>query len=230
MDVLGKTAILDPRESLLKPLAQGFKKIYYRSQVKGVKRIPEFFWVSPYEEDLDSNQVFKEAGFTLLVDFKKFYYNPRYTEQRVRLSKNLIQKDKSEKLMVAGGGCGVFSIHLNKLYREIFSYDVNEETLHYGALNCMLNKILNINFLVEEAPKGKEGFDYLAVMPTMQKEYYSDIVFDKNLVFYLLINSKDVESYKLKLNETYPGCLLQTRLVRSYGPGQEIYRFHLYRP
>ena len=229
MDRFGEIIVLSQGESILPPLAQGFRQIYTRSPVKTQDRVCDYRWVSPYQEKGSKTYLVKESGYLLMGNLEHLYYNPRYTQERLRLRSQLSGLDRANQLIIAGGGSGVYGVYLARLYRSILMYDTNPWAQRYARLNLTLNKGFNVGVISGPAPRGQDQKDYLSMIPTRDLAQNLAHRFKHNLVFYALLRTQGLKPYQDQIQEAY-GVSPSTTLVRPYGPGLHIYRFLCHRP
>ena len=227
MDQLGDLAIIKPSEQrgLLNALALGFRRIYARSATGGSHRLMQLESLSPYSEMSEKFPVFchKESKYLVSGRLGKFYYNPRYSGERLRLREILGSRDRGTTLAIYGGGIGIFGYYLSDQYQKIHSYDHNPDAEIYGRLNSQLNKISNIEFHANFDPNSQPSADLLVMIPTLKFEEHLKYTYDKNLVIYHLCQ-RGMIADKIRMLELRYGSKFECVPVRNYCKNFSIFR------
>lgn len=229
MDVVGKIALLTRggKDTLLSALSRGYTRIYRRSSVRDSHRLAHYdrlFDLTPRTPLVYINH---ESGYGVIGRLDKVYYNPRYSDERLRIRGLLTGKPRSKNLVIYGGGTGVYAVYLSKLYTLIRSIDVNPEAGIYGRLTMAYNRVFNVRFENGVATGGEPSQDLLVMIPTIPIDEHLKYKFERNLIFYTLLPDSQVGAAILKLESSYPSCHISIRRVRPYSGSSAVYRFWL---
>lgn len=186
-DIIGTIAILDiPKElekykkEIANFLMQKNKNIQTVAQrqtaTEGKYRIRKIKIIAGKKTTKTIN---KESGVRLLVDINKMYYSPRFSEERLRIAKQI---KKNENVLVLFSGICPYPIVIEKHSnpKQIIAIELNKKAHEFALENIKLNKckkIIAINADVKKELKNKKYLNWadriIMPHPTKAEEFFN---------------------------------------------------------
>ncbi len=160
--------------------------------------------------------IYKENGVFFKLDVEKCYFTPRWSNERLRISK-LVGKNENVLVMFSGIGSFIYVILKNSSPKSVYGIEINKTAHKYAMENLRLNKfdenkVKLFNGDVKNIlPKIKIKFDRI-LMPLPKESYkFLDIAIKRlkknGIIHYYTfleepkekLNSKKLEDYWKKL-------------------------------
>lgn len=190
-DVIGSICIIEINEEvkkyekliadtilkLNKNIKSVFKKISAR---KGKYRTYKLKFISGIN---NKETIYKENKVLFKLDVEKCYFSPRWSNERLRISK-LVKKNEEVLVMFSGIGSFVFVILKNNSPKKVTGIELNKTAHKYALENVKLNKIneTKISLLkgdvIKVMPKLKKFNRILMPLPK-ESENYLDLAIKK---------------------------------------------------
>ena len=209
-DIIGKIAILDlPKElekykkEIAKFLMQKNKNIQTVAQrqtaTKGEYRIRKISIITGKKTTKTIN---RESGANFLVDINKMYYSPRFSEERLRIAR---QVKENENVLVLFSGICPYPIIIEKYSkpRQIIAIELNKKAHTYALENIKMNKckkIIAINADVRKELQKKKYLNWadriIMPYPTKAEMFFNAAlkVAKKNSIIHLYTFKKGKEN------------------------------------
>ena len=154
--------------------------------------------------------IYKENGVLFKLDVEKCYFTPRWSNERLRISK-LVKKNENILVMFSGIGSFTYVILKNSTPKIIYNIEINKTAHKYALENLKINrfdenKVKLINSDVKKAlPKINLKFDRILMPLPKESEKYFDLAFkslNKNGVihYYTFLEEPKKKLSDLKLN------------------------------
>jgi len=147
-DIIGDIAVIRVPETLQQQsaiIAEAVMQTHKRVRgvwrqvgpVSGDLRLRELEWVAGERR---SEAVYREHGCVFKVDFRRCYFSPRLSYERMRIARQ-VQPGEAIVNMFAGVGCYSIVIAKHSEASKIFSIDINPVAVQYMRENVELNKV-----------------------------------------------------------------------------------------
>ena len=203
-----------------------YKEIWKRRQIQksDIMGLPRWCELEP------GDTLHRENGLRFVVNVRLVYFNPRYAEERKRIS-NLISGDK---LLVLYGGIAPFPCTLSANFDSICSVDWNPHCTKYATMNARLNKLNNIRIVesdvVKHVAKLREKYSHCLIMHPSGDDHILMALRGRidTIVHYKLLQVEDLEFYTQTYSRYFQ--ILGAKLVKKYCKTHGIYRFILQNP
>ncbi len=137
-----KTAVNDILENN-RNVKRVFEKV---GMIQGEERIPKLKLII----GKGSLTTYKENGCSFYVDVKKVFFSPRMSNERLRVIKQV--KDK-ENILDMFCGVGPFAIPIAKKARKVTAIDINSHAIKLLKDNINLNKVKNVEVYCGDSKK-----------------------------------------------------------------------------
>ncbi|MCX8163042.1 MAG: hypothetical protein N3D10_00615 [Candidatus Micrarchaeota archaeon] len=159
-DIIGSIAILDiPKELENKKIEiakfliaknKNVKTVALRKEGRSKKfRIKKIKIILGEKTTITTH---KESGCRFLLDLNKVYYNPRFSEERLRIAKKV---KEGETVLVMFSGIGPYPIIIEKKAnpKKIIAIELNKTAYKFALKNIQLNKCSKIELLKNDVRK-----------------------------------------------------------------------------
>lgn len=214
----------EERVSLLtKFIRLGYKKIFTRSRYKNEFRTLDLTWISPYPRpDYATRFLIKEGNYFFYGDLTEAYYTPRYHHERECIRERVLPCT-SKDVLILGSGISPYSVYLADQFK-ISEVQPNVQGRKYGLINLKLNKKEPTEWT--HYYTGEQASIIISMIPTIDKEFHYGYKFRELCIFYALLDTNQIESFKSKIEKHY-GVIAVMKKVRDYSKTLNVYRFEL---
>jgi tRNA (guanine37-N1)-methyltransferase len=126
------------------------------SATQGPFRIRE---IQPFAGELKTHTIAKEYGCLFAIDLNQAYYTPRFSSERMRISR-IVQSN--ETIMVPFAGVGPYPIIIEKHSnpKQIIAIELNEYAVAAMNSNILKNKCKKITSILGDANKVMQNPEY----------------------------------------------------------------------
>jgi tRNA (guanine37-N1)-methyltransferase len=164
-----------------------------------------------------------ESGCRFIVDLNKAYYSNRFSEERLRIAKQI---KKNENILVPFAGVCPYPIIIEKKSnpKKIIAIEINKNAFKLGKKNIEINKCKKIEFINADAKKELKKLRYtnfanriIMPHPTEAEDFFPLIIktAKKNAIIhlYLFKNKKEkIEQIIQRLNKKISKKSLRAKL------------------